>query len=94
MTKATNMAAYDVLVVGGGPAGQWQPDRLHARGFSVVLMERNARIGKKLSITGKGRCNLTNNCEHRAFDERGFVESTFFVQCICCFYSAGYHAFF
>jgi predicted Rossmann fold flavoprotein len=67
--KATNMAVYDVVVIGGGPAGAMAAVQAAKRGFSVMLFDRNARIGKKLSITGKGRCNLTNNCtKERLFE--------------------------
>jgi predicted Rossmann fold flavoprotein len=53
---------YDVVVVGAGPAGMMAAGRAGARGLRVLLIERNARPGRKLLITGKGRCNLTNNC--------------------------------
>ena len=52
----------DVLVVGGGPAGMFAAITAAQKGASVVLLERNDRLGKKLLITGKGRCNVTNDC--------------------------------
>ena len=54
---------YDVIVVGGGPAGMFAAITAARRGKGVLLLERNDRLGKKLLITGKGRCNVTNDCE-------------------------------
>ena len=50
-----------VLVIGGGAAGMMAAVSAAERGASVTLLEPNERLGKKLNITGKGRCNLTNN---------------------------------
>ena len=52
-----------VVVVGGGAAGMMAAIRAAERGFSVLLLEQNEKLGKKIYITGKGRCNLTNACE-------------------------------
>jgi predicted Rossmann fold flavoprotein len=52
---------WDVIVIGGGPAGLMAAARAGERGRSVLLLEKNARLGVKLSITGGGRCNVTNN---------------------------------
>lgn len=51
---------YDVIVIGGGPAGMMAAGRAAERGFHVLLIEKNEVLGKKLSITGGGRCNITN----------------------------------
>lgn len=51
-----------VIVVGGGAAGLMASGTLASDGFDVILAERNDRPGRKLMITGKGRCNVTNNC--------------------------------
>ncbi len=51
---------YDVAVIGGGPAGMMAAIRAAELGASVVLIEKNEELGKKLLITGGGRCNVTN----------------------------------
>ena len=53
---------FDGIVIGGGPAGMFAAITAAARGQKVLLLERNDRLGKKLLITGKGRCNVTNDC--------------------------------
>lgn len=53
---------FDVIVIGGGAAGMFAAITAGYAGASVLLLERNDRLGKKLNITGKGRCNVTNNC--------------------------------
>ena len=53
---------YDGIVIGGGPAGMFAAITAAQRGQKVLLLERNDRLGKKLLITGKGRCNVTNDC--------------------------------
>ncbi len=53
---------YDGIIVGGGPAGMFAAITAARRGQKVLLLEKNDRLGKKLLITGKGRCNVTNNC--------------------------------
>ena len=53
---------YDGIIIGGGPAGMFAAIMAAQRGQKVLLLERNDRLGKKLLITGKGRCNVTNNC--------------------------------
>ena len=58
-----------VAVVGGGAAGMMAAISAAEHGADVVLFEKNERLGKKLRITGKGRCNLTNDCDQREFLE-------------------------
>lgn len=53
---------YDGIVIGGGAAGMFAAIVAARQGQKVLLLERNDRLGKKLLITGKGRCNVTNNC--------------------------------
>ncbi len=52
---------WDVVVIGGGAAGMMAAACAGARGRSVLLLEKNPTLGKKLLITGGGRCNVTNN---------------------------------
>ena len=54
-----------LIVIGGGPAGLYAAIHAARNGAKVTLLERNDRLGKKLLITGKGRCNVTNNCSSR-----------------------------
>lgn len=53
---------YDCIVIGGGPAGMFAAIIAAQNGQKVLLLEANDRLGKKLLITGKGRCNVTNHC--------------------------------
>ena len=52
----------DVVVVGGGAAGMMAAGTAATLGARVTLVEHSGRLGKKLAITGKGRCNVTNDC--------------------------------
>jgi predicted Rossmann fold flavoprotein len=60
-----------VVVIGGGPAGMMAAGAAASAGEDVVLLEKNVRLGRKLSITGKGRCNVTN-----ARDADGLLANT------------------
>ncbi|MBQ8546231.1 MAG: NAD(P)/FAD-dependent oxidoreductase [Clostridia bacterium] len=56
-----------IAVIGGGPAGMMSAIYASLNGASVTLFEKNDRLGKKLAITGKGRCNVTNDCDNGEF---------------------------
>lgn len=56
----TNAARWDVAVIGGGPAGMMAAGRAAEKGARVILLEKNPILGKKLLITGGGRCNILN----------------------------------
>jgi predicted Rossmann fold flavoprotein len=58
---------YGIVVVGAGAAGLMAAGRAAELGADVLLLEKTGGIGNKLRMTGKGRCNLTNNCEIREF---------------------------
>ena len=61
------MSALTVAVIGGGAAGQMAAITAANRGHRVVILEKNEKLGKKLYITGKGRCNVTNDCGRDGF---------------------------
>ena len=56
-----------VIVVGGGAAGMMAAIAAAESGHQVELLERNEKLGKKIYITGKGRCNVTNACDLEEF---------------------------
>ena len=66
----TDNNSFDIAVIGGGPAGMMAAGRAAELGAKVILIEKNETLGKKLLITGKGRCNFT----HNEFDLRKFAE--------------------
>ena len=57
----------DIVVIGGGAAGMAAALFAARAGASVLLLEKNEKLGKKVYITGKGRCNLTNDCDTDEF---------------------------
>lgn len=59
--KAETHTVWDVIVIGGGPAGMIAAGKAGTMGKKVLLLEKNGVLGKKLLITGGGRCNVTNN---------------------------------
>ena len=56
-----------LVVIGGGPAGMMAASTAGSRGLDVTLIEKNQKLGRKLYITGKGRCNITNNANMEEF---------------------------
>ena len=60
---------YDIIVIGGGAAGLMVSSAAAEKNARVLLLEKNDKLGKKLRITGKGRCNITNNREIREIIE-------------------------
>jgi predicted Rossmann fold flavoprotein len=59
--ETTENKIWDVVVIGGGPAGMMAAGTAAENGKRVLLVEKNTELGKKLLITGGGRCNITNN---------------------------------
>lgn len=57
----------NVIVIGGGPAGMMAAATAGSRGHRVTLLEKNQELGRKLYLTGKGRCNITNNADIEEF---------------------------
>lgn len=85
---------YDVIVVGGGAAGTMAAGIAAKQGRKVALIERNRRIARKVLITGKGRCNVTNNCDNNAFIQAVKVNGRFLYSAINRFGTQDAMAFF
>ena len=73
------MKSYHIAIVGGGAAGLMAAARCVGSGLDVVLIEKNKECGKKLLITGKGRCNITNSSHWKDFQthihpDKGFLK--------------------
>ncbi len=83
-----------VAVVGGGPAGMMGAIYASLNGASVTLFEKNNRLGKKLGITGKGRCNVTNDCENSEFLKNVISNPKFLYASISNFETSDTKAFF
>ena len=86
--------SLDVIVIGGGPAGMMAAAAAAEEGASVCLLEPNERLGKKLNITGKGRCNVTNNCDLEEFLHSVPCNGRFLYSAYSQFTSADVMAFF
>ncbi len=67
----------NVLVIGGGPAGMTAAYAAAENGHAVILIERNEKLGKKLYLTGKGRCNVTNTAGRDEFFQNVFRNARF-----------------
>ena len=61
------MSSKSVIVVGGGAAGLMAARTAAQNGANVIIIEKNEKIGRKILITGKGRCNITNFCDNDEF---------------------------
>ena len=72
-----NTLNTDAVIIGGGAAGLLAAGYLGQKGMKTLIVEPNKLLGKKLRITGKGRCNVTNNCEVRQFLENVPVNGKF-----------------
>ena len=62
-----NFEYTDLVVIGGGAAGMMCAFTAAERGLNVTLLDPNNQLGRKVRITGKGRCNITNNCDIKEF---------------------------
>ncbi len=76
------MEQFDAIIIGAGPAGIMASIRAAQRNKKVLLLEQNDTPGKKLLISGKGRCNLTNSCDIEDFlkkfsQSRDFLRNAF-----------------
>lgn len=86
--------ANKVLVIGGGPAGLMAAGAAAENGCEVTILEKNDRVGRKLLITGKGRCNITNNCHMNTFIENIPVNGRFLYSAVSHFTPGDAIAFF
>lgn len=75
--KHNNDTLYDIVVVGAGPAGCMAAIQAERAGASVLLIERNDTIGKKILKTGNGRCNLTNTAPADVFLSKFYPQGKF-----------------
>ena len=83
-----------VVIIGGGAAGMMAAIHAMENGAKVTLVERNAVCGKKLKITGKGRCNVTNACDVKDFMQNGPTNPRFLYSALNCFSTEDTMAFF
>jgi predicted Rossmann fold flavoprotein len=83
-----------VIVIGGGASGMISAIMQKTLGHDVVLIEKNEKLGKKLYITGKGRCNLTNDCDVQEFLQNVVSNSKFMLSSINAFTPSDTMAFF
>ncbi|MBQ1308261.1 MAG: NAD(P)/FAD-dependent oxidoreductase [Ruminococcus sp.] len=88
------MNSKKVIVVGAGAAGMMAAGTAAACGASVTLIEKNPRVGRKLMITGKGRCNVLNNCDVTTFIQNVPVNGRFLYSAVSRFTPADAYAFF
>jgi len=79
------LKSNDVVVIGAGPAGVMAAIAAAQRGKSVLVLEKNSEIGKKLKITGGGRCNITNNRDIGDFFEHIVTNSKFLFSALYSF---------
>lgn len=75
----------DTIIIGAGAAGCMAAITAARMGKSVLMFEKNERIGRKLRITGKGRCNVTNNCTPQELMNNIPVNSRFLYSAFSCF---------
>jgi predicted Rossmann fold flavoprotein len=85
---------WDVIVVGGGASGLMSAGRAAERGARVLLLEKMDRIGIKLGLTGKGRCNLTNASDLSVFIENYRRNGKFLYNALSRFFHEDLTAFF
>lgn len=85
---------HKVVVIGGGAAGMMSAICSAQKGNSVILLEKNEKLGKKIYITGKGRCNLTSNVDNAEFFNNVVNNPKFLYSAINSFPSSKLMSFF
>ena len=82
-----NMEKYDVIIVGAGASGLLAAGKLGESGLKVLLLEKMERAGRKLRITGKGRCNITNDAPMSDFIKKVHPNGRFLKNAFSNFFS-------
>lgn len=86
---------YDVIIIGGGAAGLMCQHQLADKNLQVLLLDKNSQLGKKLLLTGNGRCNVTNRYSPQEFIERiSGEQKKFFYKAIHAFSTKDIVSFF
>ena len=88
------MKKFDAIIIGAGPAGMMAAIRAADRKRNVLLIERNHALGRKLLISGKGRCNLTNSCGIEDFLEKFSGSRDFLRNAFARFFNTDLISFF
>lgn len=77
------MEDYDIAIIGGGPAGMMAAIAASQNSSKVILLEKNPSLGRKLLLTGGGRCNITNNKPIKqllnSFNNKNFLKHSFYT---------------
>ena len=92
--RSMHQGEYDVIVVGGGAAGLMAAIFAADKGEKVLLLEKNEKTGKKLYITGKGRCNFTNACDLEDIFTQVVSNAKFLYSCLYGFSNTDVISFF
>ena len=83
-----------IIVIGGGAAGMMAACTAAERGAEVILIERNSQLGIKVNITGKGRCNVTNDSEPDALIKNTLTNGRFLYSAFAALSAQDTMAFF
>lgn len=94
MKRWKTLAVFDVIVIGGGAAGMFSAITAASASGRVLLLEKNQKCGRKLYITGKGRCNVTNHCAPEAVLQNVVTGSRFLYSSVYGFTPEQTMAFF
>lgn len=84
----------NIAVIGGGAAGLMAAGTAYENGATVTVFEKNAKLGRKIAITGKGRCNVTNDCTENEFLTNVVTNPRFLYSAVSAFSPADTMAFF